>query len=92
MELEEIIEVARGDCDQWVAMLAEIMKEFPSTGRLNLEVEEPEENKEVFQDVLEELGRELKEGNGVDFLPLECLYLNRKALISVIGEDAVEVC
>ena len=58
MEIEDILEVAQADSEQWVAMLAEIMKSYPSTSCLNLEITEPEENRRIFLDLVEEVTKE----------------------------------
>jgi negative elongation factor A len=54
-ELEEILEVAQMDSEQWVSMLAELMKTYPSTGNLNLEIGEVEENRRIFTDLITDL-------------------------------------
>lgn len=52
VELEEILEVASADSDQWVSMLAELLRSFPSTGTLNFNIEE---NSGVFVDLCNDL-------------------------------------
>jgi len=59
-ELEDIIEVALSDSEQWVAMLAEIMKTFPSSAVLNYEIENPEENRRIFLDLVDDVGDDRK--------------------------------
>lgn len=54
-ELEEILEVAQMDSEQWVSMMAELMKTYPSTGNLNLEIGEVEENRRIFTDLITDL-------------------------------------
>lgn len=39
-ELEEILQMAQDDNDQWVAMVGDLLKTFPSTGNLNADVDE----------------------------------------------------
>ena len=39
MELEEILQMAQEDSDQWVAMVGDILKTYPSAGTLNTDVE-----------------------------------------------------
>lgn len=51
-ELEDILEVALVDSDQWVSMLAELLKTYPSQGRVNFEIEE---NVSVFTEVANDL-------------------------------------
>ncbi|VVD00415.1 unnamed protein product [Leptidea sinapis] len=51
-ELEEIIEVAAVDSDLWVAMLAEVLKTFPSSGTLNTEIAEFDETRPIFSDMI----------------------------------------
>lgn len=50
--LTEIIQLATLDSDPWVLMVADILKSFPDTGALNLELEEQNLN---VQDILGEL-------------------------------------
>lgn len=38
-EMEEILQVAQDDTDQWVAMIGDILKTYPATGSLNSDVE-----------------------------------------------------
>ncbi|KAJ2940471.1 hypothetical protein O0L34_g6401 [Tuta absoluta] len=90
-ELEEIIEVAAVDSDLWVAMLAEVLKTFPSTGTLNTEIAEFDETRPVFSDMIAELRRALAKHTDLGLLPLECLYLNKNALVSVVGQQANSV-
>ncbi|CAH0388190.1 unnamed protein product [Bemisia tabaci] len=44
-ELEEILAVALIDPEQWVLMLAEMMKTYPATGTLNTDICKLKENK-----------------------------------------------
>lgn len=55
MELEEIIEVAHVDSELWVSMLAEIMKTFSASGTLNTVIQENEQNKRMFSDLIGDL-------------------------------------
>lgn len=50
--LLEIIQLASLDSDPWVFMVADILKSFPDTGSLNLDLEEQNPN---VQDILGEL-------------------------------------
>ncbi|XP_032523340.2 negative elongation factor A [Danaus plexippus] len=86
-ELEEIIEVAAVDSDLWVAMLAEVLKTFPSQGTLNTEIAEFDETRPIFSDMIGELRRALAKHSDLGLLPLECLYLNKNALVSVVGQQ-----
>ncbi len=36
--MEEILEVAVEDTDQWVSMLAELLKNYPSNGTINFQL------------------------------------------------------
>ncbi|KAG6462433.1 hypothetical protein O3G_MSEX013263 [Manduca sexta] len=86
-ELEEIIEVAAVDSDLWVAMLAEVLKTFPSAGTLNTEIAQFDETRPIFSDMIGELRRALAKHSELGLLPLECLYLNKNALVSVVGQQ-----
>lgn len=50
--LSEIIQLATVDLEPWVLMVADILKSFPGTGSLNLDLEEQNPN---VQDILGEL-------------------------------------
>ncbi|XP_049486122.1 negative elongation factor A isoform X5 [Panthera uncia] len=69
--LAEIIQLATLDSDPWVLMVADILKSFPDTGSLNLDLEEQNPN---VQDILGELrekatetAQQLKRSAGVPF-------------------------
>ncbi|CAN7998797.1 unnamed protein product [Ixodes hexagonus] len=83
VELEEILEVASADSDQWVSMLAELLRSFPSTGTLNFNIEE---NSGVFVDLCNDLRKFVKKHADKNILPLECLYLNKHALTALVGQ------
>ena len=40
MELEEILQMAQDDSDQWVAMVGDILKTYPAAGTLNHNMEQ----------------------------------------------------
>lgn len=61
--LSEIIQLATVDSEPWVLMVADILKSFPETGSLNLDLEEQNPN---VQDILGEL-REKGRGENVVF-------------------------
>ncbi|XP_058157536.1 negative elongation factor A [Dasypus novemcinctus] len=80
--LTEIVQLAALDSDPWVLMVADILKSFPDTGALNLELEE--QNPSV-QDILGELREKVGECEASAMLPLECQYLNKNALAALAG-------
>nr|XP_045247972.1 negative elongation factor A isoform X1 [Macaca fascicularis] len=80
--LVEIIQLASLDSDPWVLMVADILKSFPDTGSLNLELEEQNPN---VQDILGELREKVGECEASAMLPLECQYLNKNALTTLAG-------
>lgn len=80
--LTEIIQLATLDSDPWVLMVADILKSFPDTGALNLELEEQNLN---VQDILGELREKVNECEASAMLPLECRYLNKNALTTLAG-------
>lgn len=91
MELEEIIEVAAVDSELWVSMLSEAMKTFPSTGSLNTDITDLDEHRPIFGDLVNDLRKLLKKQNDPAMLPLECHYLNKTALTSVVGQQPTPV-
>ncbi|XP_053560189.1 negative elongation factor A [Bombina bombina] len=80
--LTEIIQLATLDSDPWILMVADILKSFPDTGSLNLDLEEQNPN---VQDILGELREKVSECEASAMLPLECQYLNKNALTTLAG-------
>ncbi|XP_041133514.1 negative elongation factor A-like [Polyodon spathula] len=80
--LSEIIQLATLDTEPWVLMVADILKSFPETGSLNLDLEEQNPN---VQDILGELREKVSECEASAMLPLECQYLNKNALTTLVG-------
>lgn len=92
VELEEIIEVASLDSELWVSMLSEALKTFPSTGSLNTDITDLDEHRPIFGDLVNDLRKKLlKKQNDPAMLPLECHYLNKTALTSVVGQQPTPV-
>jgi hypothetical protein len=52
IELDELIDMAINDGDQWVSMIGEILRTYPSTLNLNCDVED---NNPTFHEVLNDL-------------------------------------
>lgn len=70
--LTEIIQLATLDSDPWVLMVADILKSFPDTGSLNLDLEEQNPN---VQDILGELREKGKPFLLVKIAGMWCLFL-----------------
>nr|SVE75225.1 EOG090X08WB [Daphnia dolichocephala] len=89
-ELEEILEVAVVDGDPWVAMVAEILKTYPATGALNMEIGSAtdEYTRKIFNDLANDLRKIVKKHGETGMLPLECPYLNKTALFTVVGQQS----
>lgn len=68
-------------------MLSEAMKTFPSTGSLNTDITDLDEHRPIFGDLVNDLRKLLKKQNDPAMLPLECHYLNKTALTSVVGQQ-----
>lgn len=90
-ELEEIIEIAGLDTELWVSMIAETIKTFPSSGSLNTEISDYEETRPIFTDMVNDLRKLINKHSDNGMLPLECQYLNKAALVSVVGQQAPPV-
>uniref|UniRef100_A0A1B6FNQ7 HDAg domain-containing protein n=1 Tax=Cuerna arida TaxID=1464854 RepID=A0A1B6FNQ7_9HEMI len=88
VELEEILEVAQVDSEQWVSMLAEMMRTIPTTGSFNDEISENDENRRIFSDLVNDLRKLVRKNVDLGMLPLECHYLNKSALVSVVGQQS----
>ncbi|ALC47896.1 Nelf-A [Drosophila busckii] len=90
-ELEEVIEVAGLDTELWVSMLAETMKTFPATSSLNTEISDYEDTRPIFTDMVNDLRKLVTKHSDLGMLPLECQYLNKNALMSVVGQQPAPV-
>lgn len=77
VELEEILEVAQVDSEQWVSMLAEMMRTYPSSGSFNDEITENEENRRIFADLVNDLRKLGKQGTH-DLLMLDLAIFPNK--------------
>ncbi|KAM4854446.1 negative elongation factor A [Thomomys bottae] len=80
--LMEVIRLASLDSDPWVLMVAGVLKSFPDTGSLNLDLEEQSPS---VQEILGELREKVSECEASAMLPLECQYLNKNALTTLAG-------
>lgn len=80
--MDDILELALEDQDQWVSMVAELLKKYPRTRQINFDIEH---NSAVFTDLVGELKKILKKHANKNILPLECMYLNKNALQAVVG-------
>lgn len=68
-------------------MTAETMKTFPLTGSLNTEISDYEETRPIFTDMVNDLKKLVNKHHDIGMLPLECQYLNKSALISVVSDS-----
>ncbi|XP_062574097.1 negative elongation factor A-like isoform X3 [Saccostrea cucullata] len=81
-DLEDILALATHDTDQWVSTIAEILQTYPSTGCLNLELDN---SNSTFMEILTDLSKVVKKCAGVRMLPMECQFLNKTALVATTG-------
>ncbi|CAG0915862.1 unnamed protein product [Notodromas monacha] len=85
-ELKEILELGRMDSDPWVAMVAEIMLPFPSTGSLSEEFNASESSGQIFHLLLKDLRKIIHDApDGGILTPLESRFLNPNALNELYG-------
>uniref|UniRef100_A0A8C4R236 Negative elongation factor complex member A n=1 Tax=Eptatretus burgeri TaxID=7764 RepID=A0A8C4R236_EPTBU len=80
--LNVILTLAQNDSDSWVQMIASIIKTYPESGSLNLELEDQSPN---AQNVLIDLKEKVSDCDSSTMLPLECQYLNKSALTTLVG-------
>lgn len=66
-------------------MLAESMKTFPATSSLNTEISDYEDTRPIFTDMVNDLRKLVAKHSDLGMLPLECQYLNKNALVSVVS-------
>ncbi|XP_033757129.1 negative elongation factor A-like [Pecten maximus] len=88
MDMEEILLMAIHDTDQWVSMVGEILRPFPSTGSLNLDLND---NNATFTEILSDLNKVVKKAASVRMLPMECQFLNKTAFTAVAGTQPAPV-
>lgn len=67
-------------------MLAEALKTYPSTGSLNTEIADLDEVRPIFTDLVSDLKKLVKKQAEHVMLPMECHYLNKCALVSVVSK------
>ncbi|KAK4875061.1 hypothetical protein RN001_011483 [Aquatica leii] len=91
IELEQILDVAVGDSELWVAMLGEALKTYPSVGSLNTEIADLDEVRPIFTDLITDLRKLVKKQSDHVMLPMECHYLNKGALVSVVGQQPAPI-
>ncbi|XP_050293392.1 negative elongation factor A [Anthonomus grandis grandis] len=84
-ELEQILDVALQDSELWVGMIADALKTYPSSGSLNIDITDAEEVRQIFSDLINDLKKHVWKQNEHTILPMECHYLNKNALVSVVG-------
>ncbi|XP_074658987.1 negative elongation factor A-like [Tubulanus polymorphus] len=87
-DVEEIIDLAINDGDQWVSTVADILKSYASCGNINNEINE---NNTAFHEVLVDLKKVVKKvpEMSTNTLPLECQYINRSAHNALIGQQPI---
>lgn len=60
------------------------MKTLPATGSLNTEISDYEETRPIFTDMVNDLKKLVTKHSDLGMLPLECQYLNKAALTSMV--------
>ena len=65
-------------------MIAESIKTYPATLSLNTEISDYEETRPIFTDMVNDLRKLVNKQCDLGMLPLECQYLNKTALVSVV--------
>lgn len=81
------MEVAVGDSELWVSMIAEALKTYPATGSLNMEISDLDEVRPIFTNLVNDLRQLVRKQAESVMLPMECHYLNKQALTSVVGQQ-----
>lgn len=87
-ELSGILHQALSDTDEWVATVADILRSYPVSGQLNMELED---SHPILAEALHELRKTLAITDSNSLLPMECLYLNKNALNQLVGMQAPPV-
>ena len=59
-ELQEIIEVAQLDGEQWVSMMAEMMRKYATTNCLQTDINTADDNSRIYYELLQDLETERK--------------------------------
>ncbi|XP_041368782.1 negative elongation factor A-like [Gigantopelta aegis] len=82
-DLDEILQMAIQDTDPWVSMVGEILRTFPETGSLSLELEL---TSSTYAEVLADLRKMVRKTSDVQMLPMECQFLNKTAFSNTAGQ------
>lgn len=85
-ELEDLISLAQQDIDEWVQTIAELLKDFPSSGRLSFDMShENGQFVKTVQVVKKMLKKQVKESSQI--LPLEAGFMNKSLVQTVWGSS-----
>lgn len=75
IEIEMIVEAGRNDTDQWVSMVADIIKNYPSSGMLNTSIEQ-DDSTHFFNEILGDLKKIGKLNSFLLRITILSLFLN----------------
>lgn len=81
--IDGLIELALEDTDQWVRLVADVVKTYPLRGKLNLDLS----SNTIAASVIDQLREKVNDANVFATLPLECQYVNKNALQSLVGSQ-----
>lgn len=81
--IEGLVELALEDTDQWVRLVADVVKTYPIRGKLNIDLA----SNGIAASVIEQLREKVDDSNVFATLPLECQYVNKNALQSLVGSQ-----
>ncbi len=82
-EINEILQMAQDDTDQWVAMTGNIMRTFADSGTINSDVDG---HHHFFHEIAADMKKVVRKTQDVGMTPMECCYLSRNAQQSVTGQ------
>jgi len=77
-----IIEKALEDRDLWVTLVANMVKNYPTTVTLNLDLS----GNQIAENVVEDISTKVNETNHFSTLPLECKLVNKLSFKSLVGQ------
>lgn len=76
-----IIEKALEDSDLWVQLVANMVKMYPTTVKLNLDLQ----GNEIAESVINQLREKVPDSHQFSTLPLECKLVNKLSLQNLVG-------
>nr|XP_039265831.1 negative elongation factor A-like [Styela clava] len=81
--IDGLVELALDDGDQWVKLVANVVKTYPMRCKLSLDLS----SNQIAENVIHQLEEKVRDSDVFATLPLECQYVNKNALQNLVGNQ-----